>query len=338
MIGIPAVQKEDLMVKSSKQEWLLVFYSVPSHPVSNRMKIWRKLAKTGAVQLKGAVYVLPAGEEHEEFLQWLIGEVKSVGGDGAFVRTVEIQNMDDANIRKLFIQQSEKEYRGLEKPLNALERKVQSIRKGTRLKNRRGLIDQFTRTVRDFDDMRRRDFFSSGRGDETRKRIHQLESALKGLDKVGAGKTAAVASKKPGQYKGRVWITRTHPFVDRMASAWLIKRFIDPAASFRFIHERDLNGIKSDAVVFDMRGGEFTHQGDLCTFEVLIKAFTIRDKSVKKIGDIVHDLDVKDDKYRNPETAGVEDILTGIRKSSKDDADALERGMAVFEMLYQAKT
>ena len=94
----------------------------------------------------------------------------------------------------------------------------------------------------------------------------------------------------------------------------------------------------TSTVAFDVRGGEFTHVGDLCTFEVLVKSFRIKDKAVKKIAEIVHDLDVKDEKYGKPETAGVEDILSGIRKTAKNDADGLERGMAVFEMLYQSKT
>lgn len=122
-----------------------------------------------------------------------------------------------------------------------------------------------------------------------------------------------------------------------MASAWLIKRFIDPKASFVFIEEREIASLDKKAAAFDVRGAEFTHVGDLCTFEVLVKSFGIKDKAVKKIAEIVHDLDVKDDKYGKPEATGVEDILSGIRKTAKNDADGLERGMAAFEMLYQSK-
>src|SRR5512135_1996187 len=111
------------MPKAAIQEWLLIFYSVPSQPVSSRVKIWRKLAKAGAVQLKGAVYILPATEEHEELLQWLIGEVKSMGGDGAFVRSADIRTMTDADIRRIFTQQADQEYHRLEKALDVLERK-----------------------------------------------------------------------------------------------------------------------------------------------------------------------------------------------------------------------
>lgn len=324
------------MTTAVKQEWLLVFYSVPSHPVSSRMKIWRKLARSGAVQLKGAVYVLPATGDHVELFQWLIGEVRSMGGDGAFVRARTIETMEDADVRKLFTAQSDKEYSGLEKPLELLERKVQSVRKGTRLSDKSGLTAQFGRLIREFEDIRKRDFFSCARGVEMGRRAGLLGSALKGLEKEERGGKLSIPSKRTSLYQGRVWTTRSHPFVDRMASAWLIKRFIDRKAAFQFIEERDLKDIKN-AVAFDIKGAEFTHQADLCTFEVLVSAFGIKDAAVRKIAQIVHDLDVKDDKYKNPEAPGIEDILSGIRKTAKNDTDALERGMAVFEMLYQSR-
>src|SRR5512139_2117421 len=116
------------MTRTPAQEWLLIFYSVPAHPVSGRMKIWRKLAKTGAVQLKGAVYILPATDEHRELFQWIIGEVKSLGGDGSFVRTTRIETLPDAEVRSLFNIQRDAEYRELDKTLDGLERKVQSSR------------------------------------------------------------------------------------------------------------------------------------------------------------------------------------------------------------------
>jgi hypothetical protein len=326
------------MTKEGKQEWLLIFYSVPSHPVSSRMKIWRKLVRSGAVQLKGAVYVIPASDEHQELFQWLIGEVKALGGDGAFVRSSAIETMSDAEVRELFVRQVSEEYRGLDKAVATLELKVQSIRKGTKLQDRSLLIDQLAKAVKDFEDIRKRDFFSSTAGDAFNKRLQQLQSGLRGLDKAVSVDAATVSLKRAEKYRHRVWITRKKPFVDRMASAWLIKRFIDPDAAFQFIEERELSTNAPESVTFDLRNGEFTHVGELCTFEVLIKSFGIRDKAVKKIAEIVHDLDVKDEKYGSSGTAGVEEILTGIRKSGKNDMDTLERGMAVFEMLYQSRT
>jgi len=123
-----------------------------------------------------------------------------------------------------------------------------------------------------------------------------------------------------------------------MASAWLIKKFIDRRAAFGFIDEREIDKLDKNTSAFDVRGGEFTHSGDMCTFEVLIKAFGLKDKILKKMAEIVHDLDVRDDKYRAAEAKGLEDILSGIRKSSKDDAEALEKGIGVFEMIYVSKS
>lgn len=326
------------MPKTTSREWLLIFYSVPSHPVSNRMMIWRKLAKVGAVQLKGAVYILPATEEHEEFLQWLIGEVKSMGGDGAFVRSAEIRTMTDADIRRLFSTQADKEYHRLEKALDVVERKIQSIRKGTKSEEGKRLADQVAKITKEFDGVAKRDFFDTSTGKAMRKRIQALEAGLRDAGKKTPEEAASVVARRTLDYQEKIWATRKHPFIDRMASAWLIKRFIDPKASFVFIDERAVVSLDIKSVAFDMRGAAFTHVGDLCTFEVLVKSFGIKDKAVKKIAEIVHDLDVKDEKYNKPEAAGVEDILAGIRKTAKNDADGLERGMAAFEMLYQSKT
>lgn len=326
------------MPKTLAQEWLLIFYSVPSHPVSNRMKIWRKLAKAGAVQLKGSVYILPATEEHEELFQWLIGEVKSMGGDGAFVRTADVRTMSEMEIRKLFTAQADQEYRKLEKPIDVLERKVQSIRKGSKGEEAKRLVDQAAKHAKEFDEIVKRDFFASASGKAMKQRFQGLETGLRDAGKKTTADAASIVTRNAQDYQGRTWATRKNPFIDRMASAWLIRRFIDPKATFAFIDERAMSAQEAGTVAFDVRGGEFTHVGDLCTFEVLVRSFGIKDKAVRKIAEIVHDLDVKDDKYGKPEATGVEDILTGIRKTAKNDADGLERGIAAFEMLYQSKS
>ncbi len=320
------------------QEWLLIFYSVPSNPVSNRMKIWRKLAKTGAVQLKGAVYILPASEEHEEFLQWLIGEVKSMGGDGAFVRTAEIKTMSEKDIVRLFTVQVVEEYNRTEKGLEVIERKVQSIRKGSKSEEGKHLAVQVAKIAKEVEEIGKRDWFNSREGQSIKKRLQTLETAVREAGKKSPAEVVSIASRQIQDYQGKTWATRKNPFVDRMASAWLIRRFLDPKASFTFIDERDVASLDASTVAFDVRGAEFTHVGDLCTFEVLVKSFGIKDKAVKKISEIVHDLDVKDDKYAKPEAAGIEEILAGIRKASREDTSALEQGMRMFEMIYLSKS
>ena len=325
------------MQKPTHQEWLLIFYSVPSHPVSNRMKLWRKLAKAGAVQLKGAVYILPATEENEEFFQWLITEVRSMKGDGAFVKSADIRTTDDADIRGVFLKQAEQEYRRFEKDLDALERRVQSMGKGTRTENLKGLAEQTAKLGKGLDEIRKRDFFLSPIGALMQKRVQAIGAGVKVLAGSSSAKSTTVKMRRIDEYQARTWVTRKNPFIDRMASAWLIRRFIDGKALFTFATEREIGSPGKDAVAFDVANGEFTHVGDLCTFEVLVKSFGIKDKSIRKIAELVHDLDVKDEKYGNTEAAGVEEILSGVRKTAKNDADALERGMAVFEMLYQSK-
>ena len=139
------------------------------------------------------------------------------------------------------------------------------------------------------------------------------------------------------EYQDKTWATRKRPFVDRFASAWLIKKFIDENASFVFIDENNLDKMDKDVIPFDIRGGRFTHAGDLCTFEVLMKSFSLKDKTLRKIAEIVHELDVKDDKFRNPEAKGIEDILSGIRKTAKDDNESMGKGIAIFEMLHVSR-
>jgi hypothetical protein len=326
------------MTKTQHQDWLLIFYSVPSHPVSGRMKIWRRLAKAGAVQLKGAVYILPASEENRELFQWIIGEVKSLGGDGSFVQTQRIEPLTDSEVRALFQDQRDAEYREVTKSLDGLERKVQSGRKGTVAGMRDSVAGSLAAVRKAYDEIRSRDFFDAPLGGETGRRIQTVETALKDVKEAGVEKPIPLTRKDPKAYQQKVWVTRKRPFIDRMASAWLIRRFIDPTAKFQFIDEKGIASLAKGKIAFDIQGAEFTHHGELCTFEVIMRSFGIKDRTVRKIAEIVHDLDLKDDKYGNAAGSGIEEVLTGIRKTGKDDTDMLEKGMAVFEMMYQSRT
>ena len=157
-------------------------------------------------------------------------------------------------------------------------------------------------------------------------RIKAISAEVTGISKAEPrGRKAELLPKRVRDYQHRIWVTRKRPFVDRMSSAWLIRKFIDKDAQFRFIHEMDMKGLEKSLVTFDMQGGEFTHIGDNCTFEVIVKAFGLKDRAARKIAEIVHELDIKDDKFSNPETKGIGDILSGIRSTAKEDVDALEK-------------
>lgn len=319
--------------------WLIFFYSVPSKPVSNRMRIWRRLSKIGAIQLKGAIYILPYNEETYESCQWLSSEVSSMRGEGSFVRVEKIETIKDNEIIELFNQQRGKDYRNIEKRLDETERKINSVKKGTRTEDYKRLSDQINKLLKDFEETKKIDFFSSKFGLELEKRIRTMEAEFKSISGANMKKqTTSVVRKKIEDYQKKIWVTRKRPFVDRMASAWLIKRFIDKKASFDFINDKNIGKLNKDTVAFDIRDGEFTHIGDMCTFEVILKSFGLKNKTLTKISEIVHELDINDDRFKNLESKGLEEILSGIRKMAKIDADGLERGMAVFDMLYESKT
>ncbi|MBI5198464.1 MAG: chromate resistance protein [Nitrospirae bacterium] len=321
------------------KEWLLIFYSVPSRPVSNRMRIWRRLIKVGAVQLKGAVYMLPYNEENYEFCQWLVSEVSSKGGEGTFVKVKAIETMKEVDIINLFNSQRDIEYYNIAKRIEGIGRKIESAIKGGGTKDSRIFHEELRRYEKEFQEIRKIDFFSSKAGGTLEKRLKDLYGKIRGISEIGPkGKGYTIVPKSIRDYKNKIWVTRKRPFVDRMASAWLIRKFINKEATFRFIDERDIKVLGKDIVTFDIRGGEFTHHGDMCTFEVIIRTFGLKDRAVKRIARIVHEIDLKDDKYRNPEATGLEEILTGIRKVSIDDTEALEKGISLFEMIYASKT
>ena len=321
------------------QGWILFFYTVPSKPVSSRMKVWRKLMKAGAVPLKGAVYILPFNDEHYEFLQWLVSEIIGMKGEAAFVKIDRVDTMKDPEIIALFNKQSASDYKVVGRVLEDIERRLSSTQKGGKPQNIKGLSDQFARLLKDFEEVERIDFFSSKEGQELAIKMKQLNAEIRRHSSTESQKErpVAITPRKLAEYQGKRWVTRKKPFIDRMASAWLVKKFIDKNAAFGFVDEKEMETVGKNAVAIDIRGGEFTHTGDLCTFEVLVKAFELKDKPLKKMAEIVHDLDMKDEKYKAA-AKGLEDILTGIRKTAKDDADALEKGMAVFEMLYVSKS
>jgi hypothetical protein len=302
------------------------------------MTVWRKLLKAGALSFKGSVYILPHTEEHYEFLTWLVSEVLSLKGEGSFVRVEKTETIDNRQIISLFNEQRETDYQHILKEFDEIERKITGTRIGGASQDKKNITNQIRKCQRDFEDIRKIDFFVSKRGLEVEIRLDRIITTLKGLLETEINNSAViVAPARIEDYQHKTWVTRKRPFVDRFASAWLIKKFIDKNASFDFIDEKDLDNMNKDVIPFDIRGGRFTHAGNLCTFEVLMKSFGLKDRTMRKIAEIVHELDLKDDKFRTSEAKGIEDILSGIRKTAKDDSGSLEQGMAIFEMLYVSR-
>jgi len=295
--------------------------------------------KAGAVQLKGTAYILPDSREHQELFQWLAEEVAGMGGEAAFVRADRVETVPDIEIVALFERRKALDYRPLAEALVVMEREIDGTRQGGRTSAAKALRSRIAKITKDFEEARRTDFFSSTAGRDLGIRIERVQSALSELAAAGqAPRSAGIPIRSPETYQGIRWVTRRDPFVDRMASAWLIRKFIDAEAAFGFIDGEEVAAAGPGVVAYDVRGGEFSHVGNLCTFEVLVRSFALKDPALAKVVEIVHDLDVKEDRYRRAEAAGVEEILEGVRRTAADDDDALKRGMAVFEMLYAAKS
>ncbi|MCX8070398.1 MAG: chromate resistance protein [Thermodesulfovibrionales bacterium] len=324
------------------QKWLLIFYTVPAKPVSNRMQIWRRLSQIGALQLKGAVYVLPYQHRLFEFATELIKDVKRLGGDGFFVSACKIEGIADDEIVRLFNEQIEQEYLAFSKSLEKVELLLNRLELKDKGVNFKKLKEQVERLFVEFQSINEHDYYESPKADEILQKITTLKQRLDGVakdssdDKHDDIQVVQIPKVNANDFKARLWVTRPRPFVDRIASAWLIKRFIDEDAQFGFVDGQSNEHSHLNAVGFDMQGGVFSHVGLLCTFEVLIKAFQIKAKGMKKLSEIVHQIDLADDVYKHPEASGLQTLLTGLRNSEKDDHNILQKGIWIMDMFYEA--
>ncbi len=328
------------MEEDHKIIWLLFFYSLPATPVNNRVKIWRKLLKSGAVQLKGGVYILPYKDELHEVLQWTLAELPDLKGEGLLVKTDTIEPLQQDDIIALFNEQRQPQYQEIATKIDELSGRIRNLKKGGRDKKTTSLSRQFTKIQTDFQAVQQRDFFQSAMGREIAAQIGSLRQQWEELSAVEKGQKRSTLPSLPSgrrisSFSGLTWVTRKRPFVDRIASAWLIRRFIDAQASFTFREEDELRDPTcSLEVSYDVRNGDFTHIDDLCTFEVLTKSFELADQGLDALGRIVHDIDIKDGKFAAPEAHVIEMIIKGIRNRSLPDNETLEQGIAVFEALY----
>ena len=324
--------------------WLVFFYSIPATPVNNRVKMWRKLVKTGAVQLKGGVYILPYDEERHETLQWILAELPGVKGEGLLLKTDSIEPLRQEDIISLFNTQRHPQYQEVAKKIDEFSSRLGNLRKGGKDRKTTSLFRQYEKIQAEFRAIQQRDFFQMDMGTDVAAQLGLLRQQLEELSTVEKGAkgsltTALANGRKISSFSGLTWMTRNRPFVDRMASAWLIRRFIDPKATFAFKNEGELQDLSSELEVsYDVRNGDFTHLDDLCTFEVLMKSFGLADKGLEALSRIVHDIDIKDGKFAVQESHVIEMIIKGIRNRALPDSETLEQGIAIFEALYLSIT
>jgi len=291
--------------------WLVLIHRLPPKPTYLRARIGRLLDRVGAVAVKNAVYVLPRNDEAQEDFQWIVKQIVQGRGEATVFEARFVDGLKDAQVERLFRDARDREFRDLSRQARAA--RPDSAPAGLR---------------RRFDEIVARDFFGAPGRREADRAITELERRRRSPE---ADRPASV-SYRPGDYVGRTWVTRKDVHVDRIACAWLIRRFIDPKAKFRFVPGKTHAPVAGE-VRFDMFEGEFTHEGDKCSFEVLIERLKLRDAALRPLAEIVHDIDLKDEKFRRPETSGIEGVIRSIVHAHASDEERIERASAVLDDL-----
>ena len=318
------------LAEEQGERWLLIVHQLPSKPGYFRVKIWRRLQALGAVAVKNAVYALPATAEAREDFEWLLREIVDGGGEAVVYEARLVDGITDREVRALFDRARDEDYAQLATQARALAEALENestTRADAKL--------QLARLKARHAQVVAIDFF----GADGREAVDGLLAALE----AGLTEDAAMATAKHdvpdlavdrAALKGRVWVTREGVYVDRIASAWLIRRFIDAEARFKFVPARGYAPAPGE-LRFDMFEAEFTHEGDRCTFEVLLaRAGLAEDSALCAIAEIVHDIDLKDRKFGRPEAEGIKTLIAGICVATGDDTERLARGAAVFEDLH----
>jgi hypothetical protein len=314
--------------------WLALLFHFPKGPDSRRVKVWRRLQSVGAVAIKNSVYLLPLSEQSQEDFEWILTELRSSGADGAILESRLVGGMTDQQIRELFNAARGADYQGLrdeiEAALAALPTDKVVVDEDVAGSGRRALARARKRIA----EIEAIDFFGAAGHDVVEAAMRALVERTTNETEDAGKREKTMAAVALQDLTDRVWVTRRGVRVDRIASAWLIRRWIDSGARFKFAAGKDY--VPGDREVrFDMFEAEFTHEGDRCTFEVLARLVGPDDAALRSVGEIVHDIDLKDGKYLRPETAGVAHVLDGIVAGTDDDNQRIERGAALFEGLYR---
>ncbi len=312
------------MPTSPAARWVLLIHQIPPKPDYFRVKVWRRLQRLGAVAIKNSVYVLPRADETVEDLQWQMREIVADGGEASVCEATFVDGLRDTEIEALFRTAREVDYR---------EIVVEAQRLLETSRSSRGQVEaDFHRLKRRLAEIAVIDFF----GAPTRRAAHdelaRLETRLRAAD------TPAPAPARPVKApRGATWVTRQGVYIDRIASAWLIRRFIDPKARLKFVAPEGYRP-RPGELRFDMFDAEYTHEGDACTFETLVARFGLGEAALRTIAQIVHDIDCKEAKFGRPETPGIERLIAGIAKQHAQDTARVELGAALLDALYVALT
>ena len=309
-----------------KNKWILFSSSLPATNARARMRIWRRISAIGAVQLKTGLQILPHREELMENITWMIGEVKASGGEALALQCAQVEGMADEQIEQLFQAQVDQEFAQIQAEAKGLLTTADGAAEG---EHARELARALRKLRKQCEAVRQRDFFPSGTAARTLNVLDSIAARLRRPDQP----SSPPARLDRSEYQGRTWVTRTRPYIDRLGSAWLIQRFIDPQARFRFLGAGETANIDQGELPFDMALGAFTHQGELITFEVLIRDFALHDPALARISELVRWIDVQEEAL--PEDAALlKTLVDGLIALTADDHQLLERARLLFDALH----
>jgi hypothetical protein len=309
-----------MSVTLNSAAWLLLVFTLPAKSATQRVQVWRKIQRYGMLPLRSSGYVLPNSAVNQERMEWLATAIRAYKGQASVIQVQAFDDLPPDRLKTLFAEARSRDYQKL---LNEVRRYL-ATSPGRRLRGK------LTRIRRRFLEIQGIDFFES----PMRKKLEKLLAQT--VEPENALQSARASKSKMREYANRVWITRPRPGIDRVSSAWLIRRFIDPKA--RFIFDSDPKA-HPDAIPFDMFcASGFGHQAENCTFETLQKEFAIRDRRIKRIAEIVHDADFGDEKFGRVEGSGLEQVLNGWEKQDLSNDELLQRGMDLIEGLYESMT
>jgi hypothetical protein len=311
--------------------WLLLIHQLPAKPAYLRVKIWRRLQGIGAIAVKNAVHALPMSEGTQEDFEWLLREIVEGGGEAFLCETRLIDGLSDDEVRKLFDQARDADYEKIAKDARAVTKSLRPKLKREAVNERRAQAARLRKRLAEVADI---DFFGAIGREAAERSLKELEARLAEDVPVATNTKSEAKTEALAALRERTWVTRQGVHIDRIASAWLIRRFIDPDAHFKFVSGKGYRPAEGE-LRFDMFQAEFTHEGDKCTFEVLLDRVASKDPALRAIAEIVHDIDLKDNKFGRDEAVGIRTLIDGIALTTPDDLERIARGTEVFNNLYE---
>lgn len=313
------------MKKTNPGKWLLLIHQMPPKPDSLRVKIWRRLQQVGAVAVKQSVYILPLSDQAREDFAWILKEIVAGGGDASISEARFMEGLNDDQIVTYFQNARKADYEKIINEAAELRAGMPEIHDAS---DSAPVKQQLARLQRGMKEIQAIDFFSAPERFMAENTLEEVRVLISEPRPVPGASDLSIAA-----LKGKTWVTRRNIFIDRIASGWLVRWFIDSNAKFKFVGGKKYSPLDGE-IRFDMFNAEFTHEGDLCTFEALIKRLGLDDMALTSIAEIVHDIDLKDSKYNCPETAGITALVSGLAASRADDNERMERGGMIFDQLY----